>query len=57
MSKELTGKNGKNVGTVAYFQAMNQQFRITEVMKVPKGYEYSDGLKKPVQRCNETNFQ
>lgn len=54
MSKELTGKNGKIVGTDVYFQVMNQQFRITEVMEVPKGYEYSDGLKKLVQRCNET---
>ena len=54
MSKELTGKNGKIVGTDAYFQTMNQQFRIAEVMEVPKGYEYSDGLKKLVQRCNET---
>ena len=54
MSKELTGKNGKIVGTDVYFQVMNHQFRIAEVMEVPKGYEYSDGLKKLVQRCNET---
>ena len=42
MSKELTGKNGKIVVTDVYFQVMNQQFRITEVMEVPKVYEYSD---------------
>ncbi|WP_158097748.1 bacteriocin class II family protein [Tyzzerella sp. An114] len=53
MSKELTGKNGKIVGTDVYFQAMNQQFKIEEVVKVSKEYKYLDGLKELVQCCNE----
>lgn len=53
MSKELIGKNGKIVGSAAYFQEMNRNCKITEVMKVPKEYQYFDGCKELARSCKE----
>ena len=53
MSKELIGKNGKIVGSAAYFQEMNRSCKITEVMKVPKEYQYFDGCKELARSCKE----
>ena len=53
MSKELIGKNGKIVGSAAYFQEMNRICKITEVMKVPKEYQYFDGCKELARSCKE----
>ncbi|WP_462426826.1 hypothetical protein [Anaerotignum lactatifermentans] len=53
MSKELIGKNGKIVGSAAYFQEMNRNCKIAEVMKVPKEYQYFDGCKELARSCKE----
>ena len=53
MSKELIGKNGKIVGSAAYFQEMNRNCKIAEVVKVPKEYQYFDGCKELARSCKE----
>ena len=46
MSKELIEKNGKIVGSAAYFQEMNRNCKITEVMKVQKNINILMDVKK-----------